>query len=365
MVAGVLASYHSLIEDGTLQPDVAQGKAVKALADLSDQLVAQRVSKKPFWAFRRSSPEPIKGLYLWGGVGRGKTFLMDLFFNQLQDTPKKRVHFYRFMREVHQELARLQGRTDPLQGVAEKIAREAKVLCFDEFFVSDITDAMILSGILKGLFDQGVTLVATSNLPPQELYKDGLQRRKFLPAIELLESNNQVLNVDSGYDYRMRSLTQAPLYYIGLNPGSEDALRALFHRLTAEDAVHEGSGQGLVVASRTIPALGLAGDVAWFAFEALCDGPRSQNDYIEIAEQFGTVFLSGVPRFSEYQEDQARRFISLVDEFYDRHVKLVLSAEASISELYQGRRLRFEFERTESRLLEMQSTTYIGAQHLI
>ena len=289
---------------------------------------------------------------------------MDLFFETLEEPRKKRVHFYRFMKQVHEALQRLQGQVNPLDEVAREIASDARVLCFDEFFVSDITDAMILSGILEGLFRRGVTLVATSNVPPAELYKDGLQRRKFLPAIAALEANTRVLNVDGGFDYRMRSLTQAPLYHEGLNEASHQALLAMFSRLTLDDGCQKPVLPSVEISGRAVSVKALLGDVVWFDFDAICDGPRSQNDYIEIAEQFSSVLISAVPCFGLGKEDQARRFISLVDEFYDRKVKLILSAETSIKNLYQGRRLQFEFERTQSRLLEMQSDEYLGMQHL-
>lgn len=365
MTGDVLTAYEALLADSAIESDPAQADAVAELARLATEVVEQTQTGRSIWKFWGSAPKAIPGLYLWGGVGRGKTFLMDLFYSHLQEPRKKRVHFYRFMREVHVQLGRFQGAINPLEQVAAHMAEQARVLCFDEFFVSDITDAMILSGILEGLYRRNVTLVATSNLPPHELYKDGLQRRKFLPAIALLEQHNRILNVDGGFDYRMRSLTQAPSYYEGLTQESDQALSALFKRLTAEHEISSGKPTMLRVAGREISTRGLSGDVVWFGFKAICEGPRSQNDYIEVAEQFGTVLISEVPQFSIDEEDQARRFISLVDEFYDRHVKLVMSAEAAIPDLYQGRRLRFEFERTQSRLLEMQSTEYLGSQHLV
>ena len=365
MTTDLIKAYEAVLVAKQYESDPAQRQAVAALAELAQALGSASYAKSnPLLFWRPKTRLPVRGIYLWGGVGRGKTFLMDLFFDALAEPSKKRVHFYRFMRQVHDALRRLQGQVNPLDGVASEIASEARVLCFDEFFVSDITDAMILSGILDGLFRRGVTLVATSNVPPAGLYKDGLQRRKFLPAIDALEANTLVLNVDGGLDYRMRSLTQAPLYYEGINEISHAALLAMFSRLTLDDGCQNPAQQFVEISGRAIKVQALLGDVVWFDFDAICDGPRSQNDYIEVAEQFSSVLISGVPCFGLAQEDQARRFISLVDEFYDRKVKLILSAAASIKNLYQGRRLQFEFERTQSRLLEMQSDTYLGLQHL-
>ena len=365
MTTNIIKAYEAVLQAKQYESDPAQRQAIAALSDLAAALEAARPVKSNPMLFWRPKQQPlVRGLYLWGGVGRGKTFLMDLFFEALDEPRKKRVHFYRFMRQVHASLGRLQGQANPLEGVASEIAGEARVLCFDEFFVSDITDAMILAGILEGLFRLGVTLVATSNVPPSGLYKNGLQRSKFLPAIAALEANTWVLNVDSGLDYRMRSLTQAPLYYEGLTDASHQALLAMFRRLTLSDGSQRPMQTAIEVSGREIPARALHGDVIWFDFEAICDGPRSQNDYIEVAEQFSSVLISGVPCFSPSEEDQARRFISLVDEFYDRKVKLILSANAPIQSLYQGQRLQFEFERTQSRLLEMQSDEYLGLQHL-
>jgi cell division protein ZapE len=365
MTTDIIKAYETVLLAKQYESDPAQRRAIAALSDLATALEAARPAKVNSMLFWRPKKRPVvRGLYLWGGVGRGKTFLMDLFFDALAEPKKKRVHFYRFMRQVHASLGRLQGQANPLDGVASEIAREARVLCFDEFFVSDITDAMILSGILEGLFQRGVILVTTSNVPPSGLYKDGLQRSKFLPAIAALEANTVVLNVDGGLDYRMRSLIQAPLYYEGLTDASHQALLAMFSRLTLDYGSENPIQAAVEISGREIPARGLSGDVIWFDFGAICDGPRSQNDYIEVAEQFSSVLISDVPCFDVSDEDQARRFISLVDEFYDRKVKLILSAGASIQSLYQGQRLQFEFERTQSRLLEMQSDAYLGLQHL-
>lgn len=344
--------------------DPAQQQAVALLDDLYRRLLAEPI-KPPLLtrllsSLRRSPMEPVRGLYMWGGVGRGKTWLMDLFFESLPFEQKLRMHFHRFMRRVHQDLRALAGQSNPLLGVADRFAADARVLCFDEFFVSDITDAMILGELLDALFARGVTLVATSNIPPQHLYRDGLQRRRFLPAIALLERHTEIMNVDGGTDYRLRSLERAEIYYAPLDAGADASLAASFAGLAPMEATE---GEVLEVEGRPIPTRKRADDVVWFDFTALCAGPRSQNDYIELAREFHAVLISDVPRFTTRLEDQARRFISLVDEFYDRGVKLILSAEAPLEDLYGGERLSFEFERTRSRLLEMQSREYLAKLH--
>ncbi len=309
---------------------------------------------------RSAQTRTIKGLYFWGGVGRGKTFLMDLFYEELETTQKKRLHFHRFMREVHRQLRDLQGEPNPLRKVAASFAAEAKVICFDEFFVSDITDAMLLAGLLDELFRLGVTLVATSNVAPDHLYENGLQRRKFLPAIELLNTYTRVHNLDGGVDYRLRALESAEIYHFPLDDTAESGLVSAFRSLSPDEGKPDII---LPIEGRNIATRRCGDGVAWFDFSALCDGPRSQNDYIELAKLFQTVLVGNVPRMDEKKEDQARRFISLVDEFYDRNVKLIISAETHILDLYHGNRLTFEFQRTESRLQEMQSKEYLAREH--
>jgi cell division protein ZapE len=273
---------------------------------------------------------------------------------------KKRLHFHRFMREVHRKLRDFQGEPDPLKKVAASFAGQARIICFDEFFVSDITDAMLLAGLLDEMFRLGVTLVATSNVEPDHLYENGLQRRKFLPAIELINAHTLVHNLDGGLDYRLRALESAEIYHYPLDDAAEIGLQAAFRSISPD----EGKvAVVLPIEGRDIDTRRCGDGVAWFEFAALCDGPRSQNDYIELARLFQTVLVGNVPRFGEEKEDQARRFISLVDEFYDRSVKLIISAESPILDLYQGQRLAFEFQRTESRLQEMQSKEYLAKQH--
>lgn len=345
--------------------DPAQEHAVRLLQDLYERLVAagneDRAGIVRLWrALRREQPEPEVGLYLWGGVGRGKTYLMDTFYECLPFPRKMRVHFHRFMQRVHSELTRLEGEKNPLEQVAQQLAQETRVICFDEFFVTDIADAMILGGLMEALFERGVTLVATSNIEPANLYHNGLQRQRFLPAIALIERYTQVVNVDAGVDYRLRTLEQAELYHCPLDEHADASLRQSFEALAPEPGKH---WERLQVNGRYLTCRCVAEDVAWFDFAELCDGPRSQNDYIELARVFHAVLISGVPALGVENEDQARRFINLVDEFYDRNVKLVLAAEKPLLELYQGGRLEFEFQRTVSRLQEMQSHEYLAREH--
>ncbi|WP_237057753.1 cell division protein ZapE [Microbulbifer sediminum] len=346
--------------------DPAQAAAVDELQDLYERLCAE--TRAPgLWRrlqglWRQPVREPETGLYFWGGVGRGKTYLMDAFYESLPFAEKQRTHFHRFMREAHRELKRLDGEKNPLELVADGIAGRTRVLCFDEFFVSDITDAMILAGLLDALFRRGVTLVATSNIEPEGLYRNGLQRARFLPAIDLLRRYTRVLNVDGGTDYRLRALERAELYHCPLDDEADQSLEASFASLIVEGAeIRED--EALDIEGRTIVARREADDVAWFEFAELCDGPRSQNDYIELAREYHSVLLANVPCMDGRMENQARRFINLVDEFYDRCVKVVISAEVPVAELYRGRHLRFEFERTVSRLLEMQSREYLARPH--
>ncbi len=333
------------------------------LEDLHHALMRRRRAGLPWWARllpSRRPPEPVRGLYLWGGVGRGKTMLMDLFYECQPVDDRQRMHFHRFMQRVHRELRELAGTVDPLQRVAERFAEESRLLCFDEFFVSDIGDAMILAELLAGLFSRGVTLVATSNVAPDHLYENGLQRRRFLPAIDLLKRHTRVVNVDGEVDYRLRVLERARIYHAPLDAAAERGMEESFAALAPDEPEVDVV---LEIEGRPVRALAVSEDVAWFEFSELCEGPRSQNDYIELSRVYHAVLVSNVRRFTSRNEDAARRFISLVDEFYDRNVKLILSAEVPISELYAGERLRFEFQRTESRLLEMQSHDYLRETH--
>ena len=364
-----LAAYQADLQKPGFSQDPQQAIVVDLLEALYRQILAQdqlswgeRLRRKWDLAIGKKAITPIKGLYVWGGVGRGKTYLMDTFFESLPFDKKLRAHFHRFMRRVHQELTQLAGHSDPLELVAERISREAAVICFDEFFVSDITDAMLLGTLFTALFERGVCLVATSNIPPHNLYKDGLQRERFLPAIALIEQHTRIVHLDSPIDYRLRVLERAELYHHPLDEEAERSLAESFTQLAPEHA-EQRQDIGLEIEGRMINARIEAEDIVWFEFDALCDGPRSQNDYIELAKEYHTVLISNVPVFNVDNNDQARRFINLVDEFYDRNVNLVLSAAAPLASLYQEGKLSFEFQRTASRLLEMQSHEYLARAH--
>lgn len=355
------ALYAAALRARGFDSDPAQQRAVEGLEQLRHQLSQPARGRSSLGRLLRRdvvTPAP-RGLYLWGGVGRGKTWLMDLFFDSLQFPERRRLHFHHFMREVHAELRVLSRQTAPLQTVAQRMRGEMRLLCLDELFVSDIADAMILGRLFEALLEAGVTLVITSNVPPSGLYRDGLQRARFLPAIALLERELQVLQLDAGTDYRLRQLRQAPIYLVD-GAAAREQLGQLFQQLADAHAEHNAE---LSIGGRPIAAWRRSSDVVWFDFTSLCEGPRSQHDYGEIADEFHTVFVSDVPRFNETHDDAARRFIALVDEFYDRGVKLVLSAAAPPTQLYQGQRLRFEFERTVSRLIEMQSEEYLARAH--
>jgi cell division protein ZapE len=344
--------------------DPAQVELVVLLADLQQRLLKARPPRGGLLGRlrrRREFPEAIPGLYIWGGVGRGKTFLMDLFYETLPINHKRRVHFHRIMRDIHHRLKALGDIDDPLDAVARDIAAEARVLCFDEFFVSDIGDAMILGRLLDGLFRRGVTLVTTSNSRPDELYRDGLQRQRFLPAIEALNHHTHVVNMAGDTDHRLRLLQQAGTYLTPDDTSAQNRLRAFFEESASSQIAAD---QVLDVNGRDLQARQCAKGIAWFDFRDICDGPRSQADYIEIARWYPTVIISGIPELDAMCDDQARRFIALVDEFYDRHVKLIVSAACAAQCLYTGKRLAFEFERTVSRLTEMQSSEYLHLPHL-
>jgi cell division protein ZapE len=345
--------------------DPAQRHAIARLDDLARRLRAAHTRRRSPVARLlgrwRATDEPIvgRGLYLWGSVGRGKTFLMDLFHAHV-GVPARREHFHRFMKDVHARLRELRDMPDPLALVSAAMAREVRVLCLDELFVTDIADAMLLAGLFQGLLDRGVTLVFTSNVPPKDLYRDGLQRQRFLPAIALIERHTEVVAVDGGQDYRLRLLEKAPLYVDAATPDARERLERRFAELG--DGLPSGPGQ-ITVEGRPIEYVAATDEAIWFDFRAICDGPRSQSDYVEIARDYHTVAVSEVPRLDATQDNQARRFIALVDEFYDRGVKLLLSAHATPDDLYAGERLRFEFARTQSRLAEMQTQEYLARPH--
>ncbi len=375
-VTNLIQRYRLDLEKSDFCEDPSQALAVDKLQNLFDRLVERDRRQPPLrhklgsWFAKIKGQTavniPERGLYFWGGVGRGKTYLMDMFYDVLPIDDKMRIHFHRFMRNLHLELTSLQGHKDPLEIVADRIAAQTRVICFDEFFVSDITDAMLLAGMFEALFARGVTLVATSNIEPDGLYKDGLQRARFLGAIALIKQHTEVVNLDGGVDYRLRALKQAELYHSPLDAQADMSLLDSFQNLVpkrGKDFICVETDVPIEIEGRYIRARYFADDVVWFDFEELCGGPRSQNDYIEIAREFHAVLLSDVPRMGPANEDKARRFINLVDEFYDHNIKLVISAEVALLDLYAKGRLSFEFERTKSRLQEMQSHDYLAAEH--
>jgi cell division protein ZapE len=349
-----------------LEADASQQDAAARLDALRVKLVeqSQSISHKLRTQLRRLSAQPVdaplRGVYLWGGVGRGKTMLMDWFYDSLPPQLGERTHFYRFMRQIHAELHKIKSRAEPLDTVAERLAAQVHVLCLDEFFVSDIADAMILAGLFDGLFRRGVTLVATSNIAPRDLYKDGLQRQRFLPAIDLIEDHLEVVHLDGGVDYRLRQLEQAPTYLDSKAPDTAAQLKQRFAAIAGDSA---GGATTLSVENRHIKAQATGAGMVWFEFKDICEGPRSQNDYIELARLYHTVFISNVPEFTRGNENAARRFIMLIDEFYDRNVNVVVSAAAPPGSLYHGERLQLEFLRAASRLIEMQTQQYLAGCH--
>ncbi|WP_293756935.1 cell division protein ZapE [uncultured Paraglaciecola sp.] len=358
--------YQEDLQDPLFQYDTSQENAVKELQRLYDELI--HPEKKRTWRvklqskFGKGMSKPsIQGLYFWGGVGRGKTYLVDTFYECLPFKRKMRIHFHRFMHRVHQEMKTLEGQVDPLKIIGKTFAKETKVICFDEFFVSDITDAMILGTLMEELFSHGIVLVATSNIVPNNLYRNGLQRARFLPAIELINQNTRIVNVDSGIDYRLRTLEQAEIFHYPLDKQANQNLHKYFKQLAPELGTID---QEIEIAGRTIPTMHFADGVVMFDFRAVCDGPRSQTDYMEISRLYHTVLIANVKQMGQTTDDIARRFIAMVDEFYERNVKLIMSAEVSMETLYSTGQLNFEFRRCLSRLNEMQSHAYLASQHV-
>lgn len=365
-----LSLYQQALGSGEYQSDDVQRKAINSLNRVQQALITMPartdvvditlfsklkkwLGKKPF-----NLQVPVRGLYMWGGVGRGKTWLMDLFFQSIPGERKLRLHFHHFMLRIHEELTQLQGQSDPLQIIANRFKLQTDIICFDEFFVSDITDAMLLGILIEALFTRGISLVATSNIPPDELYKNGLQRARFLPTIELVKRHCEIMNVDTGIDYRLRALTSAHLWIHPLNAQNMCEMDCMFAALTGvvRDAAEHPV---LEINHRALPTVGMVGGVVAIDFFILCDEPRSQYDYIELSRRFHSVLLFNVPVMNEQCEDQARRFLALVDEFYECRIKLVVTAERSFFEIYQGKQLKFEYQRCLSRLQEMQSEVYL------
>ncbi len=362
--------YQHDIEHNGYEEDPAQLAAVNALTLLFDEF-KQYLHFKPeplsmmqkLLGKKEQIATPPQGLYMWGGVGRGKTYLMDTFFHALPAEEKMRVHFHRFMYQVHDELGELKDTANPLDVIAQRLAERVKIICFDEFYVSDITDAMILSTLFNALFSHGVVLVATSNIPPQELYRNGLQRARFLPTIALIEQHCHVLNVDNGVDFRLRTLEQAEIYHFPLDKQATDNLNQYFCDLTPNCTPCQVIKE-VEVNHRLLQVEGSCEGVLHASFAQLCESARSQNDYIELSRYYHTVLLSDVKQMGQTNDDAARRFIALVDEFYERNVTLIISAEVAIDDLYIEGQLSFEFKRCKSRLVEMQSHDYLTQEHL-
>lgn len=350
--------YQSEIESGEITADPAQRSALEYLDRLHQEIVQSRNRN---WLQKLQRKDAPKGLYLWGGVGTGKTLLMDIFSRSLSKGIAQRIHFHRFMQSIHQQKNRVQKQQNPLQIIASDFASNYQVLCLDEFSVTDITDAMILYGLLQAFFDEGVILVTTSNIQRIDLYKNGLQRSRFLPAIELLNTHTHEIHVDSGTDYRMAYLQNDSIYHTPLGPQTEAQLAECFSRLAPH---HEASTTSIEINGRQIPVVAAGSGVAWFEFSELCMGNRSKLDYIELSRQFHSLILANIPNLDDTTNDPARRLIELVDELYDRGVNLITSAASAPEEIYSGRRLAAPFERTVSRLQEMSSLEYIARPHL-
>ncbi len=364
-----IEKYRLDLKEEGFQYDAAQENAVKCLQRLYEDLQNKPIPVTGFkkvlnrWKKIYNKPEPqhIKGIYFWGGVGRGKTYLVDTFYDCLPFKNKMRVHFHRFMHRVHEELKSLSGQSDPLKIIAQRFSEETCIICFDEFFVSDITDAMILGSLFEELFARNVILVATSNIIPDELYRNGLQRARFIPAIELINNHCEVVNVDSGVDYRLRTLEQAEIYHFPLDSAATENLNKYFTQLSCEPG---SKNKVIEINNRELQTIEESDGVVYFDFSVLCESARSQGDYMEISKIYHTVLMANVTQMNADHDDTTRRFIALVDEFYERNVKLIISAEVALEELYSGGRLSFEFKRCLSRLQEMQSHDYLASQHL-
>lgn len=353
--------YHQELEGRGYNADPVQEQAVKILSALSVDLIRYELQKSKKITFFKKPKAP-QGVYFWGGVGRGKTFIMDLFYDEVQMHKKRRIHFHRFMKLIHDKLTEHSNTANPLDVVAKEFSRDCLLLCLDEFFVSDIADAMILHNLLESFSREGVVIVTTSNIYPDGLYSNGLQRARFLPAIEGIKHNFKVFNLDGGEDYRLQTLTSSPLYFTPADDESESEVEAMFYKLVP-DIIESEPGNCIEINNRTINCISACEDVLWLTFDQLCTGTRSVADYIEISKLYHAVLISCVPALGAENDDASRRFVNMVDEFYDRGVKLVISADMEIPNIYSGIRLQFEFERTVSRLLEMQSESYLIRPH--
>jgi cell division protein ZapE len=357
---GLIDYLEPLLDQRRATLDHAQIAALERLQQLADDLVAFKVSRKSALKRLFGAPGVPRGVYLWGGVGRGKSLLMDSFFATVPIRRKTRVHFHAFMRDVHASLGTLKNETDPLAKVAAQIARRHRLVCFDEFHVSDIADAMILGRLLAGLFENGVVLVTTSNYAPDDLWPQGLLRERFLPAIALIKHWLDIVEVDAGIDYRLRTLEHVEAFYVPGGAAADAAMTRAFEEMRSGP----DEESRVAIDGRTIPARRRAGGMIWFDFRALCDGPRSQRDYLELARRFAVVFLSDIPRLGPASADQARRFTWLIDILYDHRVKLVASAAVPADALYTDGPNAWEFPRTISRLVEMRTHDYMALPHV-
>jgi len=355
----IIDCYQKDLAQGVIRPDAKQERVIYALQTRIEQYQPQL----SLWQRLRQTitgKKPINGLYLWGGVGIGKTYMMDLFFQCFPGERKVRMHFHRFMKQVHDELKCLQGEKDPLIIIAKNFSINIDVICFDEFFVTDIADAMILGGLLEALFARGICLIATSNIEPDELYKNGLQRARFLPAIECIKQHTEVFHLAIETDYRLRVLEKAGVYFSSLDHKTQEAMHACFQQFSHGVSP---TTEPIIINERSIPVVQCANDIVWFDFDVICNVPRSQNDYLEIATLFNAVMVSNVPKIAPEQDTLITYFIHLVDVFYDANVKLIISSEVPIEEIYPSGRKHPAFRRTQSRLQEMQSRDYLHRAH--
>ena len=355
---GVRQLFQATLAERGYTADPAQQRAIDALERCENEWADYKARRSNVIAKMLVRPPIPRGVYMHGGVGRGKSFLMDCFFQSVPLTRKTRLHFHEFMREVHRELQELKGQQNPLDELGKRVARRFRLICFDEFHVADVTDAMILHRLLDALFANRVSIVTTSNFKPDDLYPNGLHRDRILPAIALLKQKLEVINVDNGTDYRRRTLEHVKLYHSPLGESAEAALKQAFDEL----AEARDESPLLHIEHRELRAQRRAGGVVWFDFATLCGGPRSQNDYLELAQQFHTLILSNVPQMPPRLASEARRFTLLVDVLYDRRVKLIMSAAVPAEELYTEGPLAHEFPRTVSRLQEMQSAEYLALE---
>lgn len=358
---GMIEAYEALLATRGYFADAAQMTAASALQSLYSSLLAFKVNRNNTFKRLLVPPKPPKGVYFWGGVGRGKSFLMDCFYDSIPYRRKKRIHFHAFMQQIHRDLDKYKGEQDSILKVAEQIAKDVRLLCFDEFHVSDIADAMILGRLLDGLFAKGVILVMTSNYPPDRLYPNGLHRDSFLPTIALLNKQLDVFEVEAGVDYRLRALEQVEIYHYPADEAAEKKMLDYFRMVAGEEGKKGGK---IEVLGREIPTLRRGHGVIWFDFITLCGGPRSQNDYLEIARAYHTVMLSHVPKMTQHQASEARRFTWLIDVFYDHKVKLIATADCAPEALYTEGTQASEFARTVSRMTEMNSKEYLALPHI-